>query len=267
MTVLATALVLSFPTGAGATAIGPGFDSFVTDPGAFVDLTGLGLGVIDVEGVPFGPNPFGPPGADTIVQRLDGIDPFNVCPTLPCSGTIDIELVALQLRSVDPVDLTPLGGPFVGVFADLWATINTIGLLGVPVYDVLQPSIGQMQIDHTILSGGTFQSCFGETTDPVGVCGSLGVPNGGVFADGIAVVVGGDPNNPLDILFNLPAPKVAVSAIAGTWSHDGSPDDFRVESIVHVGPHPVSAAVPEPSTALLVACGIIGLVMRWRRLH
>jgi hypothetical protein len=249
------ALALLFPTGAGATAIGPGFDLFVTDPGAQVDLTGFGLGIILVQGVPLDPS-----GADTIVRRLDGINPF-----IPPAGsdTIDIELVALQLRSVDPVDLTPLGGPFIGVFADLWATINTIGLPNVPVYDALQPSIGQMQIDHTIASGGTFQSCLGATTDPVGVCGSLGVPGGGVYADGIFAVLGGDPNNPLDVILNIPAPRVAVSATSGTWSHDGSPDDFRVESIVHEGPHPVSP-VPEPGTSLLLM-GMLGLAIVSRR--
>jgi hypothetical protein len=56
---------------------------------------------------------------------------------------------------------------------------------------------------------------------------------------------------------------VAVSAIAGTWSHDGSPDDFRVESIVHVAPHPVSP-VPEPGTSLLVI-GMLGLAGMSRR--
>ncbi len=71
------------------------------------------VGVIDVEGAPFAAN-----GTDTIVQRLQGINPLEVCPTLPCSDTIDIEIVALSLTSVDPVDLSDLGGPFLGVFAD-----------------------------------------------------------------------------------------------------------------------------------------------------
>ena len=109
---------------ASASPIGPGSDFFETVSGAGgaeVDLSFLlpSVGAIDLEGAPFGPN-----GQDTIVQRIQGIDPFAVCPTLPCSDTIDIELVALSLTSVSPVDLSDLGGPFLGVFADAYFTIN-----------------------------------------------------------------------------------------------------------------------------------------------
>lgn len=162
---LALTLIAAVALGTGtadASPIDPGFDSFVTAPGAFVDLNALGLGIIDVEGVPIGPNAFGPDDADTIVQRLDGINPF------PVGGSDTIEIIALSLTSIDPVDLTPLGGPFIGVFSDLYATINEGGLIPqIPQPDALQPSIGRMEINHEILSGGTFKSCFGDPGDPL----------------------------------------------------------------------------------------------------
>ncbi len=46
----ALALALSFPTTILASPIFPGFDLFSTGDGAIVDLTGFGLGVVDLEG-------------------------------------------------------------------------------------------------------------------------------------------------------------------------------------------------------------------------
>jgi hypothetical protein len=115
--------------------------------------------------------PFLGDGTDTIVERLQGIDPLDICPTPPYA---------------------------------------------------LNPSIGQMEIFHTDLFGGTFESCLGNLADPAGVFGTLGVAGGGVYADAIFTVVGGDPSNPLDVLFSAPAPRLAVcGASRGRWGHSG----------------------------------------------
>ncbi len=93
---LVMALVLAAPGRTLAAPIAPGFDLFTTPDGtAFIDLsaTGLGLGVVDLLGNPI---PGQPGNADTIVERLTGLNSSQ-------TGTIDIELVALSLRSVDPV--------------------------------------------------------------------------------------------------------------------------------------------------------------------
>lgn len=274
---LVCALALGITVGSGhpasATPIGPGTDLFITVPGdpavpgvgTEVDLSFLlpSVGVIPLEGVPI----LGQ--FDTIIERQQGIDPFNVCPTPPCSDTIDIELVALSLTSIDPVDLSDLGGPFLGVFSDVFFTINKGGaILGLPQPDVLNPSIGQMTIVHDNVLGGTFESCFGNLGDPAGVCGLLGVAGGGVYADAIFTVVGGDPSNPLDVFFSAAAPRIAVSGIDGVWVHGGGSDDFQVIAVTDVCNfppcHPV--VVPEPSTALLLGVGLIGLLTSLRRL-
>ncbi len=269
--ILVSALAVLFtsltPRSASAIIIIDGFDFFETTVGTSVDLTGLGLGVVPLQGNPIGGS-FG--NTDTIVSRQDGIDPF----TPPSgTGTIPIELVALSLVSVNPVDLTPLGGPFVGTFSDLHVTINKstedigaaggnddgvcdggetcVTVPGIAQPDALSPSIGQMKINHTTTAGGTLESCFGETTDP-GNCATLGVVGGGVFADSIFTVVGGDPNFPLDILINLPADRITLSG-TGVWQHAspaGYPvvaayqnGDLFVTSITHTGPHAVVTSI------------------------
>jgi hypothetical protein len=111
--------------------IDPGFDLFATDPGStFVNLVPFGGGIVPLEGVPL-------PGfgnADTIVQRLDGLPPAT-------GGTVDIELVALSLRSVDPVDIG------LGPLFDL--EVISGSLLGEPANP-----LGTMTIVHTDPNGG-----------------------------------------------------------------------------------------------------------------
>jgi hypothetical protein len=273
-------LALGLGSVASAVDVLPGQDFFVTQPGTQVDLAGFGLGIVPLEGVELDPSLN---GADTIVQRLAAApDP---------AGIISIELVELELRSVAPVDLTPLGGPFIGVFSDLYITVDGLNLPNVPQYSPLNPSIGQMQILHDAPGSatGTFISCLGDPGDPEGSCNVLGVGGGGVYADAIFVVPGGDPNNPLDVLINTPAPRVAVAAINAQWDHPtglvppagpfaGASANFRILNITHVGPHPVAPAFPAVSLVpalslpgLLTVIGIsgaigIGALRRARRL-
>ncbi len=199
---------------ADASSVSLGSDLFSTQPGASADLSGLGLGVVPVEGVPFGPG-----NTDTIVQRQQGINPF-----FPpgATGTVDVEIVALHLRSVDPVDLTALGGPFIGVLANLHLTINKASLiLGIPQPDVLAPSLGKYEIRHELGPqpaddiGGTFDSCFGEVAD----CGTLGIGGGGVCTNAIFTTVDGDPSDAADVLLSQPLAKLVRSATDSTWFH------------------------------------------------
>ena len=145
------AITFGFPSTASASPIAPGFDLFISNDqfgnslGAAVDLSSFWLGI------------------DTIVERKRGIDRFDTSDGL---RTVDIELVALHLVSIDPIDLAPASMP--GVFADLHTTINKGGIArGLPQPDVFPPSIGRMELRHEDSSGGTFNSAFADLLDPV----------------------------------------------------------------------------------------------------
>ena len=79
--------------------------------------------------------------ADTIVLRLDEAS----VPSIPGSDTIDIELVALQLVSVEPIDLG-------AGLDDHFVTLQSIH--GGPA------SLGMMEITFDDANGGTFDSFF-----------------------------------------------------------------------------------------------------------
>ena len=233
---------------AAASAIGPGFDLFATvSAETFVNLDPFipGAGIVSLEGVPFGPA-----DTDTIVERLQGIDPFEVCPTLPCSDTIDIELVALSLTSLDPVDVG-------GTFFDL-------EVFGGTDFAILQ-ILGSMTIIHDDPNGGTFSSILD------------------VNADLIFTEVG----NPLN---TFTVPFADTFTANGLWCHDGGPGDQHggpyPSGDFHAGvqclpggggikvltqeqallaAHGVLPSMPEPSTYLLVGLGFAGLVVHQRR--
>jgi hypothetical protein len=133
-----------------ADPIAPGFDLFETPAGASqVDLTSFGIGIVPLQGYRppvsalFAP-PYNSPSlndTDTIVQRLAGISPLPV----GGSGNVPIQLVALSLQSVAPVNIS-------GNFYDL-------KVLGGSLLTPSDPSpVGNMTVNHTLANGGTFSS-------------------------------------------------------------------------------------------------------------
>jgi hypothetical protein len=264
-----------------ADPIGPGFDYFITPPGgAAVDL---GMGPIPLMGIPL---PNMALGSDTVVARMDPGPPEGG------TGIIDIELVALHLRSVAPIP-TP-GGP-----ADLHITIDASDRFwtgtaprpagngtGPSFFDLptipTPPSIGNMEMTHLgpgphPAPSATMRACLGDPSDPECAASGtpiMGVPMGGIYASFFLVPPGmplGDPSTP--ILASGPAPRVALGS-TGTYLHTTlNPSEYGgiiLGTIAHVGPHPNTIpvpdnAVPEPSSALLVICGILGCGLGFRR--
>lgn len=112
-----------------AVPIMAGFDLWNTTPGTSVDL-GPGIGVVSLTGTDL-------PGlgnTDTIIERKAGA-------SLPVES-VPIELVALSLRSVAPIDV---GGMLFDVM------VISGSLLGEPANP-----LGTMTIDHSLPNGGVF---------------------------------------------------------------------------------------------------------------
>jgi hypothetical protein len=187
---------------AWADPISPGFDLFETPAGSSsVDLTGMGLGVIPLEGYrPPVSALFSPPwnnpavnDTDTIVQRLAGISPLPV----GGSGTIPIELVALSLQSVAPVNI---GGNF-----------YDLTVLGGSLLTPSDPSpVGNMIVNHTISNGGTFNA-----TLPVH-----------------ATLTFTQVGNPLN---TFSQPFADIFSSTSVWSHTPRPDDMHAPPFAAAG--------------------------------
>lgn len=235
-------VAIAFESVAVAERLDPGFDFFATPP-FHSDLLG-----IDLKGRPIVPNTT----TDTIMARLD---------PLPAGGTgqIEIELVALSLQSVSPVEMPGLG------MVEAFVTVNVLGIPGLPQPDDLTPSTGMITIlSHVDGSGG---GTFSSTLD--------------VFADLILTSPGGDPNDPAQILAHRPLDVLHLENPSAAWSHTPPPaypvnpdlpsGGFFVTAagIPHQGLHPVgpSQRVPEPRTLgwLGSALAAWGVVAAWRR--
>jgi hypothetical protein len=224
---LVCALVVIIVFGVGHTAmadpIGPGFDLFTTRPGTVANIPGFGL-VSFMGGPPLIPGT----NVDTIVQRLAGIDPFPV----GGMGTIPIVLHALSLQSVAPVNV---GGTFFDVFATAALTQTT----------------GSMTIFHNTVDGGIFISMLPInavlTFTPVGGGMSFTVPFATTLMAGCEWSHTPPPNYPMPAEFPsggfFPRGQCIESSSAGNEVHVVEP----------------AAAVPEPTTLLLLASGLAGL--------
>lgn len=282
--VLVVAAVAIWPSATFAAAIAPGFDYFLTPPGgAAVDL---GSGPIPLMGVPL---PHMALGSDTVVSRIDPGPPEGG------TGIVDIELVALHLRSVAPVDIDGIGGIPPG---DLHITIDSSdrffssGPSGTtphpdgtgtgPSYYNLPvlpspPSTGNMLMMHGgpgPHTGADMKACFGNPAAcaamPSGFGAGLGVPGGGIYATAVLTMPGGNPANPADVLGIMPAPPATLASM-GTYLHTTLlPDEYGgiiLGTVMHDGPHPHTQpvpdmidreVVPEPSSALLALCAVLG---------
>jgi hypothetical protein len=234
-----------------ALSIVSGSDYLATQPGTFLDFSifgnPFGLGVVEFEG-----DTIGPGDTDTIVERKGDADLTNPGD----SDTIDIEMVALSLQSVAPVDIG-------GDLFDLDISLSSV-----------LPSIGEMTLllDAAVTPSGTFTSFFdvfveievfeAGTTNPVQTIAGLpglrleGSGDWSSVAPPDAVIVTGPPG---DTTANTHDPLAPGSF------------DFFIEGLVfeeHPGGGAVHVArtsvIPEPGTTTLLLLGALGMGMRRR---
>lgn len=222
------------PRTATADFVAAGTDFLQTRTGTGFDFGSLGLPLI-TEFVPLGGNPSAG-NFDTAIERLD---PANI--NGPTAGgasddTIDIEIVALSLVSVDPVaGVGSLNGSFFDVFVDLNFSIL---------------STGSMTINHELddRTGASIDTMLGPQ------------PKTGTWSTDFTLnlmITLVDVSNALpDIVITAPPLDMIGS---GDWTH-GPDGEFLLGPIleVHVGGagRHQAGQVPAPGAALL---GIVGM--------
>ncbi|NQZ23997.1 MAG: PEP-CTERM sorting domain-containing protein [Colwellia sp.] len=215
-----------------------GFDLFTTV------TPGTTFGGFEFMGVPLGPFDFGTGpinvgNTDTIVKRLEQADGGG---GTSGSDTIDIEIVALQLRSVDIIDL----GAGLNYY---YATLSTT-----------QQSLGKMTINFDNMLGGTFDTSFFDVFFDI----RLGSLSGAIVASNMINL--NSSGNQWGR--NAPTDAVKIPEINHMLNGNNTDHDFWSIGVVnHDGPHPViTADVPEPSTLLIFGLGlaVLGISQRKR---
>jgi len=165
-----------------ATAQSAGYDLFQTGAGTSVDLSSLGLGVVNLQGVAIQ----GSTGnTDTIIHRTQSVPPGG--------GKVAVNVYALFMKSTSPVT-------FKGQSADVYVTINNSGgaisQSTLPQPDALTASIGSV----TVRTDGTFDSSIT------------------VNADLIFVKAGTSVGNQLNYLGHQAASSTTLSSTSSSWS-------------------------------------------------
>lgn len=248
------ALVVSKPaTSCAQFEVAPGFDLWTTDPAGthfFFDQTpfqGVPLGTFDFGGT-IGVQDVGT--TDTIVQRLQ---PASGVPGVPAN--INIELVSLQLRSVDPIDL--------GAGLDFhYLTLSN----GPPV-------LGAATISFDSANGGTYNPTFAI---PFGIEYHIGAIDGPVVSADVLQLLPSavEPTpswvrEPLQPALQIEGVNLHLGAgmttDADIWTESGGLALLPIAQMSGPGQLSLVTTVPEPSTAVLATLAVLGLLGFGRR--
>jgi len=201
-----------------------GYDLLSTGSGAYVDLSNLGLGKVNLQGQSWD----GSLGStDTIMHRTQNVSGGN--------GSTPVEVTALFLKSISSV--TYQGQP-----VDVYVTVNnsggTISTSTIPQPDATSSS-GTVTFSGNS-SGGTFDSSITINADLIFVKAGTSVTNSANYV--------GHTGAPSVTLTSTGSPWSA-SAPAGYPSSSTWPSGGGYPQAVHNGPHPVIPAKCGSGTA------------------
>jgi hypothetical protein len=199
-----------------ATASAQSYDLFQTGSGAYVDLSSMNLGSVNLQGIPIQ----GSTGnTDTMMQR--GTLSNNVYPVV---------CYALFMESTSPVTYN-------GELVDVYITVNNTAGSAYPISESVLPQLDSITQPSgntiTLTSSSTFNSSIS------------------VNADVILVTHGGSVTNSNDIKGHQAAPSINLSTTNSTYSStapSGYPNSSSYPSggfypvPKHTGPHPVIPA-------------------------
>jgi len=265
-------IALLLPSLTLGSPVEPGFDLLATpeNVNSHVDLPSIGRVYLKGNTGPLTSEKLG--STDTIVQRKQGINPFEQ----GNSGTVDTELVALSLKSVSSFDGSSLGIPGM---VDLYVVVNALDLPDLPSTNgKIEPSTGKMTITHDYKDGGIHPTYGGQ------VEGTFTASFPAIHAFLIFVKAGGKLSKPADWVHSMKADPIKLES-KGWWSHQQPLNDYhngkysagkfyivspgrkpiiiektglikwgpKIEAIIHTGPHPPRPSNPvtfeEPLTA------------------
>jgi hypothetical protein len=216
MAILAVVLFAFSPP---ASAQGAGYDLFQTGSGASVDLSGMNLGVVDLQGVPI---QSATGTADTIMYRPQAVPSGG--------GTIPVNLFALFMKSQSSVN-------YKGTSADVYITVNNSGgaisTSVLPQPDTLSASNGTITVHP---STSTFDSKIS------------------INADVIVVTAGGNPSNSAAVLTHQAAPTITLSQTGSSYSTT-PPSGYPESDSVSSGSGPQAPASSSSSSSVTYSSG------------
>lgn len=165
-----------------------GYDLFQSAEGTSVDLTKLGLGEVQLQGVPINKKTLG--NADTIIRRAMDSDSEK-------EGAVPMYVYALFLKSTRSVT-------FKKQKVDVYVTVNhsggAISKRVLPQLDETRPSVGIVNISREGNEGGKFSSKLH------------------VNADIILVKAGTNPALAANVVMHQAAPTISLTAADVPWA-------------------------------------------------
>lgn len=234
--------ILSLTTQAFSTAtVAPGFSLFETGPGSLFfgyEFEGVPIEEFDFDDTDGDDDLVDTGSTDTIIKRIDpatGDDGDTV--------SIDIEMVALSLKSVSPIDLAPIINP--GQLHTYFITLQEA-----------HKSMGTLDITFTDSLQGVFSSVINVFFDI-----RIGAIDGTIV--GSDSIVLSSTNTPWS---RTPIPgSVQLSDVNLNLNGSNSTEDFWIEEVTLTGTGAqhsvVPAKVPDTSNSIiLLAFGLIGIV-------